>query len=292
MKVLIIGLAKSGTSILMYRIAAGLRPCRKYFEPLGHEGQMDVDFHRKVVTRPKNAVVKIVYHAGLPERFDEIIPLYDRVVWIIRDPRDQMISSFFYVWYFRHRPDSVQFEKSLALTLKKEAAPDSVPFHTLHPSLSNAQRFLSLYRPVIRFVEIFREQLHVVRYEQFIRGDTIDLDAYLGFSSDAGVGVNPVVSRVSRTQSAGNWRRWFCPEDVTFYMPLLGPLLKELGYDAADWLLSPQSSLPSAQGSAYMRKLHENTPMREFFESGRALLIHLISEIGYKFSPPNTSGRK
>jgi len=291
MKVLIIGLAKSGTSILMYRIAAGLRPCRKYFEPLSHEGQVDVDFHRKVVARPKNAVVKIVYHAGLPERFDEIIPLYDRVVWIIRDPRDQMISSFFYVWYFRHRPNAEQFQRSLALTRQKEADPDSVPFHTLHPSLTNTKRFHTLYRPVAHYLKTFRPQLHVVNYESFIAGDTAALDAYLGFETDIGVGVNPVVRRVSRTRASGNWREWFCEKDVTYYTPLLGPLLSEFGYDPDDWRLSPQSSLPASHGSEYMRRLHDKTPWQEYLESSQARVRHLSHEIVRYFSNLFTTGR-
>jgi hypothetical protein len=42
--------------------------------------------------------------------------------------------------------------------------------------------------------------------------------------------------RVVRSRRAGNWRDWFCPDDVEHYRPLFSAFMRRYGY-ADDWTL-------------------------------------------------------
>lgn len=254
-KVLVIGLAKSGTSILMYRIANGLKERREYFEPRGIEGQLDIDFHTNVCQWTGNVVTKIVFHPNRPHGLKEIMAQYDRVVWIVRDPRDQFISSFFYVWYKGHDPDPYKYDKALAITRQKETAPSATPFYEMAEILYRKQRFKQVYEPLLELLEDQKEQFFLLHYEDFIDGNLQDLHDYLGFSIDEVAEVRNRVNRVARSKAYGNWRRWFTPEDVEYYKAHINSYLEALAYDPDDWALETVEALPAKEGSEYMERM-------------------------------------
>lgn len=258
LKILVIGLAKSGTSILMYRIAGGLNNPIEFFEPRSMLGQNDVEFHQRTYEAPRDVITKIIFHPEQNARLEDIFPSYDKVIWIIRDPRDQLISSYFYQWYNRHQPNKKAFWKALEKTKQKELHPSTIPFHTLSHSLGNPKKFPRIYEPTIRIVEDWKNVVFKLRYEDFIIGNVEKLESYLGTTLDMGASVKSHASRVSRSNSTDNWRRWFTPEDVTFYKPLLSPYLKSLGYDSEDWDLTPCERLLAKEGSEYMLALFSN----------------------------------
>ena len=70
--------------------------------------------------------------------------------------------------------------------------------------------------------------------------------------------MNPEVpaglQRVVRSRRAGNWRDWFCPEDVAHYRPLFAPYMERFGY-GDDWTLSPEPRIPAEEGSEYVLEL-------------------------------------
>ena len=92
-KVFIVGLNKSGTSILTYMTAAGLGTQKVYFEPNSKEGLNSVAFHGDV-TRYNDIVTKCLYYPDYTQYLKEIGLLYDKKVWIVRDPRDLLISAY------------------------------------------------------------------------------------------------------------------------------------------------------------------------------------------------------
>jgi len=253
-KILVIGLAKSGTSIMMYRISGGLTDPAEFFEPGGFRGQMDVDFHRRVTSSAKPVVTKLVYHVRKPECFEEILPLYDKVVWIIRDPRDRLISNFFYRW-FHPNANEAAFQDALKMVRKKEASPGEVPFHSLTPMLKNVRQCTSMYDPMIEIIERFKPIIYRFYYEDLIRGRWDGLESWLGSSLSTEAVVKGKAIRVSRSHTFENWRRWFCPEDVAIYRPWFSEYLEALGYSADDWELTPVSTLPPEEGSEYMIRL-------------------------------------
>lgn len=256
LNILVIGLAKSGTSILMYRISKGIANAQEYFEPRAEAGQADIAFHQEVCRRPGHAVVKIVYHPNQPEQLQQIIPLYDKVVWIIRDPRDQMISEFFYVWFREHAPAQELFLQALARTRQKESDPATVPFYQLAGLVFPPRRQERIYNKVLRVLESLRPHLFVLHYEDLMGSQLEALHRYLGFSINTRAQVSIHYRRVARSRKADNWRRWFTPEDVAVYQPILHSYLDALGYDPNDWALTPVSALPAREGSEYMIRLY------------------------------------
>jgi hypothetical protein len=257
LKILVLGLAKSGTSILTYRIADGLDQCQVYFEPGGMEGGQDVEAHRAFTQHPGNVVTKMIFHSLSPHRFPEIIPMYDKVIWIHRDPRDRLLSTFFYNWFKDHNPKPDRYERALALTRQKEQDPASVPFHKLFRISFTPDNIGRTYDAVIELLNEFRDAIFIVDYESLIDGRNRTLEQYLGFRIDPKAEVHENVQRVSRSKQYGNWRRWFtAEEDVAFFKPLLTDYMEAFGYNINDWELEQVDSLPASLGSRYMERMY------------------------------------
>lgn len=254
-KILVLGLAKSGTSILMYRIANGLKERREFFEPRSNEGANDLIFHQERTALKGNVITKLVFQPMRKNQLDKIIPLYDKVIWIHRDPRDRLLSAFFYKWFKGHKPDPLKYERALALTQQKEKAPAAVPFHQMMGIPFSKKFITNYYQNTTELLQRFKGQIFEIYYESFIDGDIQDLEHYLGFRIDQKAEVKNSVKRVARSRKHGNWRKWYTPEDVTFYQPILNPFLADFGYDVTDWSLEEVDCLPSDIGSEYMIRM-------------------------------------
>ncbi len=254
-KILVIGLAKSGTSILTYQVAGGLEEKRIYFEPGGKLAQQDVGFHQRVCQLPGNIVTKIVFQPRLEARLEAIFPLYDKVIWIVRDPRDTMISSFFYVWYKGHKPDPERFEKALALVRQKEENPASLSFREMSKGVIGKKYFDNIYPILLSKLDQFKAGILIFKYEDLVDGQVEALNEYLGFSIDESARVRDAVKRVERSKTYGSWRKWFTKPDVLYYQPVLNTILEELTYENSDWQLLEEDELPAAEGSKYMENL-------------------------------------
>lgn len=244
----------------MYRIAGGLTDPAEFFEPRSFKGQADVEFHEEITSYRRPVVTKLVYQPGEPEYFEKILPLYDKVVWIIRDPRDQMISSFFYRWFHLHNPPEAAFYNALKMVRKKEVAPQTVPFHQLAPWLKNPGGLANMYDPVIKILENFKPIIFRFYYEDLIGGRWDGLESWLGSSLSGEAVVKGDMARVARSHTSENWRLWFCPEDIKVYRPAFSEYLEALGYSADDWELTPVIALPPEEGSEYMIRLFNKAP--------------------------------
>ncbi|WP_237064722.1 sulfotransferase family 2 domain-containing protein [Microbulbifer guangxiensis] len=269
MRVLIYGLAKSGTTILAARVQASLEEhCGKKvansFEPaeiLRLDGEVEYLKGGKRQRSVENEVVKTLFDSGIPA--DEILKYqghFDKKIFITRDPRDRYISQVFYRWHAGHNPDKNKFRRTLDLLKLKESRPDSVPFVFL--ANQNPSAFAGLrkglaesYEPVIDFLKGLSNDWHVVRYEDIVDGRINDLASYLGFPIRHNVGVSKALTRVVRSKSYGNWRRWLTEHDVAYLKPAFQKYLEFTGYDADDWELDTVRSLPEKEGSAYIEKL-------------------------------------
>ena len=261
-RILIIGLGKSGTSILTYRIAKAFpfRP-KICFEPGGVETLSDISIHSQEQDQDFLVTKSLFFPIeGIAKDCEKICELYDKVVWIVRDPRDQFISSFFYRWYHAHNPDPKLFEKAYKRILDKEANP-SMPFHKVHDKIMNAQNFFTnAYGKSQEQLSQIRDKVFLLKYEDFVSNNLADLNEYLQLKIDEKVEVPKVLKRVARTKKYDNWRNWFTPEDVPFYKPILEPYLEFFGYNPEDWQLNNPDTLNSAEGSEYMIKLNTKPP--------------------------------
>lgn len=254
-QVLVVGLPKSGTSILCYSIAAGLPEAHVCFEPRQEETLFDAFFHYQLTQQHPNLVTKCLFVPELPNRLHLVSRLYEKKVWIYRDLRDRIISDFFFRWrrIFLEKP-SVDIRNIFDLLQRKERAPASIPFH--HLMTGNFAKHISLLaRESIQITSKLDASWLLLPYEKFIQGQTNDLNQYLGFRVNEQAEVSSEYQMVARSKTFGDWRRWFTPEDVEVFRPLLGPYLTHFGYDPDDWDLKFPASLPAEQGSGYIKKI-------------------------------------
>ncbi len=287
MRVLVLGLAKSGTTALAYKIHEALgRDAALHFEPGKTTGAEDTALHARLTAAPGSMITKNLVFPTDETRWHDVFAnadRYDRAIWIVRDPRDIIISNFFYHWYGHHSTRE-KFEEALARTRRKESDPTGTPFvdlvaGTMTDSREQLAAWQSNWYGILgRAAAGIRSHLHVLRYEDFVDGRLDAVSAYLGLELAGDATVPDEHRRVARTRGYDNWRRWFTAEDVDFFRPIVSDFLRTMGYDADDWTLVPMSSLPADEGSGYMKKLRENrasAPARSLLRRAAARLASL-----------------
>jgi len=264
-KILVIGMAKSGTSALTYKIAGAFTENELVFEPGGANGLNDFNLHREICSNAKkNLIVKNICYPGTPNIIQEIASLYSKVVWIVRDPRDRMISAFLYQWNGSHNPNPEQFERGLKLIKQKETNPESIAFYQLLRSLYNFNPFgfiisqSKLQQAHLSDIRLNNSNTFVFKYEDMIDNNFEKLEEYLGFKVKFSAGVPDELSRVVRTKAYGNWRNWFTNEDTIFFRALYFESLYKLGYDPNDWKLNNPQIISPEEGSEYMKRIFNN----------------------------------
>lgn len=275
MNILVVGRAKSGTTAISRAIAAALPRCRFEMEP------KDADFvHRRPQgfagrclpwRRPRHLVTKIIFDhwRPQPEALSALMTgrtgiRWTKVVLILRDPRDEMISGLHY-WLYQHlmrhpQEDPDRIDRWISLMQDKERRPSEVS------TLSLIQAYDQLFRrhgkPRLafpftageyrRFLASWPEDHHLLRYEDFVAGRWQGLENYLGFAPRQDHD-GPEARRVARTRGAGQWKRFFTAEDLDLYRRQHGRRLHAMGYE--DWVLEPAEALDPEHHSGYLRRL-------------------------------------
>jgi len=260
LRTLIIGLPKSGTSILTYRIKDAYPSSPNVnFEIGAQDGLLNINVHENNL-KNSYCLSKALFFQNKHSNYQAICELYDKVVWIIRDPRDQFISNFFYRWFSDHNPHPENFKKAYDRTKKKEAQPSKQPFYKLHEGFVDAKSYFEgTYGQMMGLVKDFEDKYFVLKYEDFVDGKFEKLNEYLGIEVSGDAEVPDFLNRVVRTKKYGNWRNWFNEKDVDFYKPLLDEYLDFFGYNSDDWDLNQNPILDPSKGSEYMLKLFTKT---------------------------------
>ena len=262
MKILILGTGKSGTTALVYKLAAGLPNCRAFSG--GKPGKYIGDF--------ENAVYKHTYAEDKGKTFDLFREhlakeQYDRKIWIARDPRDVAVSRMLYRWHRGLRGAREQYEAHLKRVQEKEQDPTAIAFceicrYTGHgdwprPKDAYLAEENRRYQKMGAFVHSLGSDWYMFKYEDMIQGQYADLNQYLGFDvqDSAEVPKDTGKAKVVRKKASGDWRLWFTAEDVSLLEPVYRPYMEQMKYDCNDWTLDPQPVIEPAYSSQYMQKL-------------------------------------
>ena len=268
MKILILGLGKSGTTALLYKIAAGLPGCEAFSG--GKPGKYIGDY--------ENAVYKHTYEERKGKDFDlyrEHLKHehYDRKIWIARDPRDAAVSRMLYRWNRGCVGHRQQFNEHLELVKKKERDPLSVPFHEIcrytgHDdwpaeiqSVVDEER--DRYQQMSDFVSGLGSDWFLFTYENMVSKNFTALNDYLGFEikADAEVPNSTGNAKVVRKKASGDWRHWFTEEDIELFRPAYLPYMALTGYDTGDWTVSSRPIIEPEFASVYMQNLTTRVPL-------------------------------
>ncbi len=254
MRVLVVGVGKSGTTALLYAIRAAMPAhTQMLFEPHAPAPAIDQEHVlAKVLLNPRDQLGETFYRS------------FDKTILIVRDPRDVVISKALYRVY--NVPAMYQDDAKLAQylqTLKaKERDPRSLSLCELNRTFRRLlakpagqdEGLVALLDNAMQFHDRHPQCL-AYYYEQMIRGDFQPVATYLGLPMNSQQGEVPDdLRRVIRSRRSGNWRDWFCAEDVEHYRPLLQPYLTRYGYND-DWDLSPTPTIRPEEASTYVTQL-------------------------------------
>ena len=253
MRVVIAGLGKSGTTALLYAIRSAMPAgTDMIFEPHSHVAVHAPDVVAKVLLHPRFPIPHAFYRQ------------FDKIILLVRDPRDLLISKALYRLFGARalHADPKKLDQYLELLRAKETNPRSVPLVRINalfqsfvgPTLHSDEGLARMLNDAVAFHEAFSGCL-VYKYEAMVTGQFDALAQHLSLAADAMKPEVPAgLQRVFRSGRAGNWRDWFCPEDVDHYRPLLSAYMSRYGY-ADDWELHRAPRIPVEECSGYVLRL-------------------------------------
>ncbi len=257
MRVLIVGEGKSGTTALLRSVSSAIGDPTEIFEPQ----QMTAED-----IQPSSLVVKKLL-LNWKANENQLIDRFDKRIFIVRDPRDRIVSHMLYDAYNRADVlDAEQREKWLTALGRKTRNPSGIPVVRLINSWWRLTRsdLLSHYvRSLDRSTGFNRrvgKQFFTLSYEDYVDQKFDAVNDYLGFELAPGV-VKESESRVARSSTHGEWRRWFTDLDVEVFRPMSHEWLRQHGYDHTDWELRPDESLDPATTVDYVQSLFERRPI-------------------------------
>jgi hypothetical protein len=252
MKIVVVGLAKSGTTGFLYKIKNSL------------SGDIKVLFERKEYNNQEADTVIAKCLLGHKLNIDSFA-VFDKKILIVRDPRDRMISSFLYLMFASNKYESEkEIKRIISLLIKKEKNPSSISFVDLAKTVFSKNFFKSQYINRIKiFNRFYREHpdYFIVSYEDFIDNKLGALEDYLGFKLNGSSEVASVLSRVVRTKSYGSWKNWFTKEDVIFFKDLCSGFMLKHGF--FDWELNKKQEILPEHCSDYVIRVVNDRRRRE-----------------------------
>jgi hypothetical protein len=248
MKIVIIGQGKSGTTALFYALKQSLpENYTCLFEPKTYaSGGEDHQVLAKVLLNPTTQI--------------EDFLAFDRKIFIVRDPRDTLVSR---ILYFVFNCDFVTDEGKTRRLIErfayKQQAPASVTLLELielFTELTGADflhNIQSRHRAALAWQRT-QPDVFIFPYESLVAQNFGALENYLGFRINFNGEVDPSVQRVARTKGVGDWKNWFTPTDVEYFSEIFREYLIENGYDL-NWQTNPNPVIPVEYSTEYVKRL-------------------------------------
>ena len=267
-RIAVIGLAKSGTTGLWSRLV-NTYP-RKYLRFF--EGDFLQTRYNKYLGRQKpskDAANIIDKQIIVPNFRIEALNDFDKVIWLVRDPRDRLVSYILYR-HFDHRYQDDQFVlDQIQMLEEKEANPESVSLKTLEsrlalppPSLDSGFFWEDHKKWAVLESSIAKGIACVFKYEDFVKEHFEILETFLNVRIGKNKKVPKQFERVIRSRSSGFWQDWFTEEDLEYYGDLFDPFLRQFGYGTVITQRGSKQINP-VHGSQYVKKIVNERRHRE-----------------------------
>lgn len=260
MNILVIGKAKTGTTVVSKSIQHSIPGAVYHIEPKA------VGFFLNKDHLSRQNVVKIIYehwdatpHVREAILHNELMLKFGKTVAIVRDLRDEVISRLFYITraLAKRGSDPKDLNKWLAFIEEKERNPKDISFLEMVKKLNEI--FGTKMTPrvprdekYLKFLDRHAPRICIIKYEDFMENQLGALESYLGFelSNDRDVGV---FDWTKRTSTYNNWKRFFTNADVEELQALYEPVLSRWGY--TDWELDPDPVLKPEEYSGYVKRI-------------------------------------
>ncbi len=267
MKALVVGKSKTGTTAVSKALEQSLGQADYYLEP------KSLAFFCQPIKDPANLVVKILYEPPWTRRLNLLRgiicnewPLnFDRIVFTIRDPRDEFISRLHYfvspyIEHQNYREGNVDHWLNLIRAKEAEPSAHSVIMmaraaEELFPNIDLVDAQFRLAKRYYNLIRTLPDNCFVMRYENFIQNQWSELSSYLGMPVRFDGNVGRDLAKTKRSSSCDNWKRYFTDEDLAVFREKLGQEMEQLGYNDAH--LTPCDSLDPISGSRYVETIIE-----------------------------------
>jgi len=269
MKVLVVGRAKTGTTIIAKTLQNSIENAGFIMEPK-NSNLFLADY-------PESLVVKVIYEhwGGQPEARlalinNELSLQFDKCILIIRDPRDELISRMFYIVYGYIKQGLVtrkHLQPWLEIIREKEKNPELISVQQLMTVLNRLLDIrmnwnLNSTFEYFSFVkaEAKKNKGLVLRYEDFITNKLQDVENYLGLTISGERSVGQCSNRVRRSASHNNWKSFFLPSDLEAFKTRHFTEMRAMGY--TDWELAEIPSLNPEHGTVYLERIMDEAEAR------------------------------
>lgn len=268
-----VGTSKSGTTFLYFTLKKKVASINSHLihehhvEQKGNGNILSKQLIGEFLEKEGPTVGKLKNNKELSEILSEITSTFSKRIFLVRDPRDNLISRFF--WYHSYKNFKGlenDFNSSLSLIKQKEKEPSSVSFKHLIDNLKFCDNHFYtkvfeqhhyIYNIAIPHI-ISTNMWFVLSYEDMIDRKLDDLKEYLGLQFEIESNLNlDNLKHVARTKSHNNWRSFFTEEDVNWLRPIYNDSLESLGYDPSDWKLNNVDKLDPQFGSEYVKGLYK-----------------------------------
>lgn len=264
--ILIGGLPKSGTTALFFKILNSY-PKLSFglFEPINHNeiykslSQEQIEnliFVSKILIREDDCTrYNIAPH---PQVNYDSFKHYNKKVFMIRDPRDNLISYMLFsipCGIKLIEPENVG--QVISLIERKEADPQSVSVLDIFRFMNslNQSDFIKLFLKrqdfSVKYLDNNKDYF-ILKYEDLIANRISELEEYLSISLKGDAKVHKTFSNVERTKSSGDWKNWFLQEDIDYFKPLFLGYMKKYNYPE-DWNVNDNPLILSKYGSEYVK---------------------------------------
>ena len=267
MNILVMGRAKTGTTIIAKTIQASLDNASFLMEPK--------TLNKFLEPYEDDLVAKLIFehwssrpHSRLAILNNELGLVFDKRIYIVRDPRDELISRMFYVAYGHLKEKRIEREQLnpwLELVKTKELNPESITVCDMLKAINQIlgiNMSLAMKDTVNYYRFLARHGLgsFLLRYESFMANQIHDLESYLGFSLTQERDVGKKFNRTRRSAASNNWKTFFVESDLEQFKYLHAEDMKAIGFD--DWELSPVDQLNPEHGSLYLERILDEAVKR------------------------------
>ena len=231
MKILIYSLGKSGTTALAYSISQVFEHHKLVLEP----SQLS-----KVNYRHNNLIVKSIF-ANRWKKDRACLGKFDKSILLIRNPLDRIVS---YLLYMPYNGDGYSDDRNtqtyVNLLKQKVEQPDSVGIYDIdrcyrdiditgRGSLIEAVKEQS--KNILRLYQSpHAENFIVLKYEDFIENNLVELSNYLGQEISNKVKVSKQFRRTERSKSYDNYKSFFLPEELKSTLEDFAEFNQTFGY--------------------------------------------------------------
>lgn len=252
--IVIFGQYKTGTTIIFQTIRESLP------EQFVHELFESSQYKESSNPRGDTVLAKIILGVDSEVRYEDFLT-FEHAIYIVRDPRDWLISGMLFVCQQEKNiwSDKGHTKAILNLLEQKERDAGSISVYALLGEIAtylgkSIDEMLEWMKQQQHWLAKFelRRQFHTLRYEQFVAGDHGELESYL----EIRLTCEPVIlpkgrSHSARTRSSGNWKSWFVESDVEIFNPIFEDYMIRHDYGRS-WVLDTHPKVSAEHCSKYV----------------------------------------